>query len=231
MVRVRPPRDRRSSPRAATVAAVRRMSPSPAPGPCAHPPCPQSRRTLLAPSARCATSAVGGAQGIQRRPPALPIASTDSNAMHGSRRTSGATSWRRSGGCHRLRTTLLTWEEELREANERVRAAETEVRKSLSAVDAAKLLEGAQQAELVVLREERWRRERGPATQEMSGGSRKDKSEGGLGRTESAVVDQGQEIASTAGGASTNAGRCKGGGSADTQGNGEEHDGICSRDR
>ena len=90
---------------AAPLCARRRLlssdaqSPSPAPGTCAHvPPCPQSRRTLLVLSARYATSSVGGAQGNQRRPPALPPTSTDSSATLGSGRTPGATSWRRSGG-------------------------------------------------------------------------------------------------------------------------------------
>ena len=93
------------------------------------------------------------------------------------------------------------------------------------------LLEGAQQAELAALREKRWRRERGAATQEMSNRSRKDKLEGGRGRTESVAVDRGREIAGTAGGASTFTGRCKGGGSAGVQGNGEERGGIRSQNK
>ena len=90
---------------------------------------------------------------------------------------------------------------------------------------------GARQAELAALREERWRRERGAATREMSDGSRKDESEGGRGHTENAAVNRGQEITGTTGGASTSAGRCKGGGSAGAQGNGEERGGIRGRDR
>ena len=86
----------------------------------------------------------------------------------------------RLNATRRLRTALLAREEELREANERARAAETEVWKSRAAAAAAELLEGARQAELAALREECWRQERGATTARGGGAGRAGAPPGGV---------------------------------------------------